>query len=247
MARRPPIGRCVHCLSENVPRTWDHIFPRSWYPDTTPANLYKWQAPACFACNNRLGQIEQELLRGLAMCLDPNNPASASVTRSVLRSMQPSATDDDREKQRREQVGRRFTATLVHGKKIPAEAAEVNHSTEVKLPKSERTAVTLPVGHVHTWLEKTVRGMLHYHGQRFVEPSYAFDFMPFLTRKALAGFEESMAGLGVTYVNGPGIAVRMGVAAEDEISSVFVIQLWEQLYMGAAVQPRELGVIASLE
>lgn len=237
MAKRPPLGRCVHCLAANVPRTWDHIFPRSWYPDTTPGNLYKWQAPACFTCNNRLGQLEQELLRSLAMCLDPNNPASASVTQSVLRSMQPDTANDAEEKQRRKQIARKFTAGLMQGDEIPHGAAEANHTTTERGRRSDRIAVTLPAGHVHAWLEKTVRGMLYFHSQRFVEDSHGFDFMPFLTRTALDGFESMMADLGVNYVNGPGIAVHMGIA-EDGISSIFVIRLWEQIYMGAALQPK---------
>lgn len=153
------------------------------------------------------------------------------------RSLRADATDDAREKQRREHISRRFTATLMQGSEIPAGAAEVNHTTTGTGPKGDRIAVTISAGHVHAWLEKTVRGMLHFHGQRFVEQSHRFDLMPFLNRPALDMFGSMMAGLGVTYVNGPGIAVRMGVA-EDGVSSVFVIKLWEQIYMGAAVQPK---------
>lgn len=237
MAKRPPLGKCVHCLAENVPRTWDHIFPRSWYPDTTPANLHKWQAPACFACNNRLGRIEQELLRGLAMCLDPRNPASASVTQSVFRSMRATATQDPSEKITRDKVARNFVAGLMQGDEIPQGVAEVNHTAIEYGIKSGRVAVTVLAENVHAWLEKTVRGMLYLHSQRFVEDSHAVEFMPFLNPAALDEFESAMAGLGVVYVNGPGVAVRMGVA-EDGISSVFVIRLWEQIYMGAAVMPK---------
>ena len=41
------VGRCVHCLKDNVVLTSDHMFPKAWYPDATPENLEKWQFPAC--------------------------------------------------------------------------------------------------------------------------------------------------------------------------------------------------------
>ena len=64
--RRPPPGKCVHCLSDPVPRTWDHVFPESWYPDTTLRNIEKWEIPACQLCNREYGKSEiiGQLLKG---------------------------------------------------------------------------------------------------------------------------------------------------------------------------------------
>ena len=41
MAKNPGKDRCVHCLKEGVERNWDHVFPNSWYPDTTAADMEK--------------------------------------------------------------------------------------------------------------------------------------------------------------------------------------------------------------
>ena len=125
----------------------------------------------------------------------------------------------------------------MQGDEIPQGVAEVNHTAIEYCTESGRVAVPVLAENVHAWLEKTVRGMLYLHSQRFVEDSHAVEFMPFLNSVALDEFESTMDGLGVVYVNGPGVAVRMGVA-EDGISSVFVIRLWEQIYMGAAVMPK---------
>lgn len=57
MAKNPDKGKCVHCLTDPVDRNWDHMFPKSWYPDTTPENLEKWQIPSCIACNARYGKL----------------------------------------------------------------------------------------------------------------------------------------------------------------------------------------------
>ena len=42
---------CVYCLKLFEELTSDHVFPKSWYPETTPENLEKWQMPACVECN----------------------------------------------------------------------------------------------------------------------------------------------------------------------------------------------------
>jgi hypothetical protein len=179
------------------------------------------------------------LLRGLAMTLDPANSASAGIPGTVLRSMRPSDAPNADESVRRAHTARKFSATLLHGDRIPPQAADINLTTADTGGREGRVAIPLSAEHVHGWLEKAVRGMLHFHGGIFVERSHVIEFMPFLTCTALAGVESEMAGLGMTYVNGPGIAVRMGIAEEDGVTSVFVFALWGQIYMGAGVQPTD--------
>ena len=89
MAKRkpPPVGKCVHCLTDNVPRNWDHVFPKSWYPDTTPHNISKWVIPSCCKCNREYGELEQDLLMRLACCVDPKAAATSGIYQKVLRSM----------------------------------------------------------------------------------------------------------------------------------------------------------------
>src|SRR5260221_632007 len=77
MAKNPGTGRCVHCLKEAQERNWDHVFPKAWYPDTTAADMEKWQIPSCVACNDRYGRLERDLIGRLGLALDANNPASA--------------------------------------------------------------------------------------------------------------------------------------------------------------------------
>src|SRR5947208_16017660 len=38
------LGKCVHCLKDVAERNSDHVFPASWYPDSTPPNLEKWHS-----------------------------------------------------------------------------------------------------------------------------------------------------------------------------------------------------------
>jgi hypothetical protein len=51
--------QCIHCGAAVDETTKDHVFPASWYPETTPEEIQRWTAPSCGACNNRLGSIEK--------------------------------------------------------------------------------------------------------------------------------------------------------------------------------------------
>jgi hypothetical protein len=62
MAKNPGRGQCVHCLKGTQERNWDHVFPKSWYPDTTGADTEKWQIPSCLSCNDRYGKLECDLI-----------------------------------------------------------------------------------------------------------------------------------------------------------------------------------------
>ncbi|MEW5894427.1 MAG: hypothetical protein AB1650_01530 [Candidatus Omnitrophota bacterium] len=41
MAKYPPAGKCVHCLKEFDDLTWDHLLPKSWYPEEDLSKIGK--------------------------------------------------------------------------------------------------------------------------------------------------------------------------------------------------------------
>src|SRR4051794_2428264 len=95
--RRPAPGRCIHCLEYSDNMTWDHIFPQAWYPDSTPPEMEKWDAPSCALCNNEYSKIEERLLMALGLCLDPTEAASAGVGERARRSIDPKLGRDERD------------------------------------------------------------------------------------------------------------------------------------------------------
>ncbi|WFU18546.1 hypothetical protein [Bradyrhizobium sp. CB3481] len=95
MAKKPAKGRCVHCLKKGVERNWDHVFPKSWYPDTTAADFEKWQIPSCIACNDRYGKLERDLIGRLGLALDASNSASAGLADKALRAINPDAAKSE--------------------------------------------------------------------------------------------------------------------------------------------------------
>src|ERR1035437_6096748 len=68
MSKKSPKGGCVHCLRFTDDITRDHVFPDSWYPESTPATVQRWTVPCCQPCNKELGVVESDLLVRLALC-----------------------------------------------------------------------------------------------------------------------------------------------------------------------------------
>ena len=70
-----------------VEETRDHVFPRSWYPETTPGEIQRWTVPCCATCNNKLGRMEREVFTRLALCVDPRKAEVAGLSAKAMRSM----------------------------------------------------------------------------------------------------------------------------------------------------------------
>ena len=86
--RRPKSdGRCIHCREPLVKPTKDHVFPSSWYPDTTPSGLERWTVPSCARCNGESGRLEKDLLVFFACCIDPTKPATRGLYQRVRRTI----------------------------------------------------------------------------------------------------------------------------------------------------------------
>jgi hypothetical protein len=141
MAKRPKLGKCVHCLNDPVERNWDHVFPKSWYPDSSTPDLYKWQIPSCIPCNSALGAIEEEFLRLVSLGLDPADASSRSIVQKVLRSMNPSEAENERDRNVRAALRRRVLSEALQGEAIPRFGTYPGMGEKWGRPREERVAV----------------------------------------------------------------------------------------------------------
>src|ERR1700730_5777846 len=98
MPKPPPPGPCVHCCRLFDELTWDHVFPKAWYPHDTPENLAKWKIPACLKCNREYGELEQDLLLRLGMSIGREEARASGIADKVIRSMDPSAAHDEKDR-----------------------------------------------------------------------------------------------------------------------------------------------------
>ena len=159
MAKRPTAGKCVHCLKDPVERNWDHVFPKSWYPDSSPENQYKWQIPSCIPCNSALGRIEEDFLRRVALCLDPNAPASRSIVQTALRALRPSAGKSERDRNARAALRKRILNGTLEGAAIPQIGTYPGLGEKWGRRREDQLAVLVPEDSFRRLTEKIVRGI----------------------------------------------------------------------------------------
>jgi hypothetical protein len=175
MAKKPEKGKCVHCLKDSVDRNWDHVFPKSWYPDTTPENLEKWQIPSCIPCNSRYGKIEEDLIGRFALALDSKNPSSAGLVETAIRAINPSAGRDERD----------VTARLAKQRKVLAEVFNLEEVADAQVlpglgerwgrPPTEQKAIRIPGEKLMDMTRKIVRGHTYLDDSTFIEPPYEIE------------------------------------------------------------------------
>ena len=87
MAATKPRGKplCVYCGAAEG-REDEHVFPRGWYPDTTPAAVQRLTVPACRPCNERFKKVEESVGHDLIMAMDLDRPEAAGVYERISRA-----------------------------------------------------------------------------------------------------------------------------------------------------------------
>jgi hypothetical protein len=228
-------GPCVHCLAYFEKRTWDHLFPVSWYPDSTPENLELWKFPACEPCNADYGRLEQDLLLRAGLCLDPAILHASGIPERVLRSIDPEHAKD--EKDRRVREARR--------RNILDETFLVleEHMQGVIPGFGPRPGAELPIGigvspdALTRLVEKVARGLTYRREERLIGPEYEIAIFVDPTQGAV--FEPLLEQFGKREERGPGITITYAVPHNDQTASVFSILLWGTLHLWGVVRPRK--------
>lgn len=221
--------RCVHCLRYVAKTTADHVFPSSWYPDTTPSTVQRWTVPVCTECNNKHGQLENDLLTRLMLCIDPSLEGVSGLKFKVLRSL---GLDIDglskAEKERREARRAKIRAELTRDENLLNGPARVPG-----LPAHEDSqyGVPIPYAGLSIITEKIVRGAEYKLHGRYVEPPYKVltfihdsdsvpqPFRPFL----------------YSYDLGHGCRIRRLKTIEDANVVRYWITVWGTLHIGAMI------------
>jgi serine/threonine protein phosphatase PrpC len=235
VAKKPLPGKCIHCLQFHQELTWDHVFPKAWYPSTTKQNLSKWQVPSCRGCNQLYGELEQDLLIRFAMCLDPLDPSCAGIVEKGLRAINPSNAKNDKDRRARLAKRKEILKDAFEGENIPRQAVYPNFGVHPHLPLRDQTAITVPAKSVQRLAEKIVRGISLIEDGKLIEPPYKISYFV-LSDAGATPILEMLERYGSIHAREPGIVVRRAVAPEDATSSFFLIEIWSRFNIYAAVQ-----------
>lgn len=230
MARAPKPGKCVHCLRGPLPLTWDHVFPKAWYPNDARVGIYKWQIPACKKCNAEYGALEDELLIKLGVCVDPEVAGASGILDKARAAIDPRAAKSARDRRMRQGRRDKLRSMALVGDQIPTTGIYPGMHERWGRPKSEQMAVKVPKRYFERLTEKIVRGIFWMRDKRFIEPPYKIDFFA-LDRAA------SMHDLkrGEVYAHEPGVRVTCLIVPDDGTTSAFEIEIWGTFKMHAFV------------
>lgn len=225
MAQRPPPGKCVHCLNDRQQRTWDHVFPESWYPETTSTDIEKWKIPACEPCNREYGRLEQDLMLRIGLRIDPNAFEAAGVVPKVLRSLNPRFAKNEKDRRARESKRDQILKQVLKGTDIPLSVVYPQFGEKWGRPSEQQVAVPIPKKSVDRLFEKIIRGLAYIEDARFIEPPHAVSLYPLGDAHASI-FTSLLDKFGTVHARGPGIVVRRAIAPEDDLSAIYEITIW---------------------
>jgi hypothetical protein len=221
---------------EDVERTWDHVFPRAWYPETTPADLYKWQIPSCNRCNRELGKIEEDLLFRLGLCVNPT-PETAGIIKKAQRSYKPEFAKNERDRAARATRMARIQNEMIDGPNIQRSAIYPGLGERWGRPPTQGLGILARANGFRRLTEKIVRGIYFLEDEKFIEPPYFIEFYA-LTDDGALPVKEQLDRFGKEYTRGPGILIRRAVALDDSMSAIFEIVVWAQFKMYASVRTK---------
>jgi hypothetical protein len=229
----PPLGKCIHCLKDPVQRTWDHLFPRAWYPTSTPPDLEKWQVPACIRCNSAYGKIENDLMIRLGMCLDPKKAGAAGITQKAQRAINPRYAKNPKDARARQRTRETFLAQAKPASQAPKETLYpgfANHSSA----DEAGIAISIPAKGLQKLTEKICRGIFYLEDGIFVESPYS------VVHHVVSDYDAAriiavLDQVGKVYAREPGLTVRRAVPIDNPDAALFAIEIWGQLRMYASV------------
>ena len=234
-ARHPPKpGKCVHCLKDPVQRTWDHVFPRAWYPETTPLDLEKWQIPACTRCNGQYGKLENDLLITLGMCIDPDDVAAAGIAAKALRALNPRFAKTPKDARARQRERDKFLARLKPASQPLMSARFPGLAPPPAYGAQPPMVVSIPRGGLQRLVEKICRGIFYIEDGYFIEPPY--EIVHHVVHEiAVAPVVNLIEQHGEVFAREPGITVRRAVPPDNVRAALFSIEIWGQLKLYASV------------
>jgi DUF2934 family protein len=237
--RRPKSdGRCIHCQGTLTEPTKDHVFPSSWYPDTTPDEVQRWTAPSCKRCNEYFGRLEKELLIFLACCINPQKAAARGLYERVRRTMGIGVEGlTDEEKGHREARRRKL---LSEAQPYSPEAQPhiiPGLGPHPEAPASSQLQITIEAETTYAVVKKIVRGCEYWlAGGRIVGPPYEIEvFLPSETPELVGKLMAAFA-LGPVYL-GPGLRIRRGGTQDDSLSALYELVMWDTMTAYASILP----------
>ena len=233
MSKKSKQRRCVHCLGWFSDLTDDHVFPESWYPDTTPKEMPKWKVPSCKSCNSNLGKIEEDLMLRLGLCVDPASTKASGISEKVLRALDPDAAHDERDKYFRQKTREKILKEMETLPEVPTGILP-NFGPKNK-SSNGYFGNKIPEGELKTLGKKIIRGHQYVIEKKYIENDYSIEIF-FVNNKDVQKVINLINHHGKKYYRGPGLTIVHAVASEDNMVALYMIEIWGQKIYGAVIK-----------
>lgn len=235
MSSYPLSGECVHCGHYNKVLTWDHVFPKAWYPDTTSPLLEKWQIPACKPCNQRYGKIEDDLLLHLGLCLEPSDAKSSGITEKVLRALNPDFAKSAKDRRHRLARRQKILRETFRAGEVPQDGFFPHFDKPSDQWREPPVGIRLNADYIDLLTVKIVKGITYIEDGYIIKPPHEVSVHILRDRDA-APIEALLLKLGVMYAREPGIVVMRATAIDEPKTAMYSIEIWGRLKMYASVR-----------
>jgi hypothetical protein len=235
MARKFRATRCVHCLSYLDRPSSDHVFPKSWYPLSTPLNLEKWQAPSCGDCNQKHGENENDLLIRLGLCVGDRELASLGISQKALSALDPSRARDETDRQARLSKRKQFLDEIRSASQVSSHRFAPGFGPTPDSPSLGRNVLPVSAESLKMLGRKLVSGATYaLYDRSYIEVDHvvAVHIVNARVARATAALIDQY---GTRVHRGPGIVIGQARPAEDGQSAIFEILIWGRLVLHASI------------
>jgi hypothetical protein len=235
-------GRCVHCGKTHEKLTKDHVFPDSWYPQSTPGTVQRWTVPSCLPCNRDLGLVEKEVFVRLGLCVNPKKVAATGISKRVILSLGIGAEGlDDDEKRIRAALKREVLRSAKRFVEEDRPHILPGIGPHPEAPPEQQIQIDIPSDKLYQVAQKIVRGCEYWFSNgRIVDPPYAIDI--YFAHQADVPDVVRMFSAFDAFHLGPGFRVRRGAAHDEPLTAIYEVVIWKSLTFYATIlAPEQAG------
>ncbi|OGH91564.1 MAG: hypothetical protein A2534_04470 [Candidatus Magasanikbacteria bacterium RIFOXYD2_FULL_39_9] len=234
--------KCVHCLRYCEFLTQDHIFPKAWYPESTPVNIEKWTAPSCKKCNASLGEIEDDFLTRLGTSIETNDSVAKVIGMKAINAMIPNPSDNPRDFGRKQKTLFRMLEDM---KPCTGPSKDMLvHANHWHKP-GEGLQIRIPQKKLVILVKKIVRGLEFKLHSRLVEVGRRiWVYRPTQDNPQLDitinRFKALLAKEPISVNCGPGFIVSYGINPYNKGHIIYKILIWNHFEFWAEIVPNKM-------
>jgi hypothetical protein len=231
-------GRCIHCRQPLVDETDDHVFPASWYPDSTPQSVQRWTAPSCSVCNGNSGKKEQALFIRLALCVDSRKIEALGISTKLARTFGIGEGIFPADRQKRTAFrDRMFSEAKPISKESQAHIIP-GLGPHSGFPIESQREIGIPAQLLYDVAKKIVRGCEFWLSDgRIVDPPYQLDVY-MVHPEGIPSIVRMFDSISAVTL-GPGFRVRRVAVKEDPLAAMYQVEIWGTWTLYFTILPPE--------